>query len=242
MGIGSLFRKRAPAQDELTSEEFADEEVLYPGGYWPKTADWEVEQFQKLFPLYFGNEHLLSQALPMHAEGLSAVPRWELFDSTYKGAVEKVADQLYWRHNKCRFDDQFDFDRLKQTERTADAFALIGRQQFSSEILLVPTQFGRRHRGRSARRSGAILAQNEFGLGTFASIMLLMIYPERLKGEDDFGILCLGDEYDADSKEGFAHVPILRCYDDELNREIYLSQVKPSYASDLAGSATGFLW
>jgi len=48
------------------------------------------------------------------------------------------------------------------------------------DILVVPAQFGLRHRGRSVRRVREVMNANEFGLGVFAIGIMLLTHPERL--------------------------------------------------------------
>jgi len=219
--------------------EFEDEELLYNSFYVPERISLQVCRINELFPrIGFAAEHLAS-TLPDYAEGWSAIPRWELIAPSYGKAVEKVVERLYWQRNGRYCDEHFDFQRLRQTERSAKAFAHLEQQQPRGGILVVPTQFGWRHAGRSARRTEAVLVENEFCLGVFATCMMLLLHPERLKGEDDLRLFCSGDEYDVPSSENrFGSVPVFGFDDDD---GVYIHWSGVHSASIDYGTATGFL-
>jgi hypothetical protein len=140
------------------------------------------------------------EALPPNAEGWFAIPKWEKIAPTYNEAVQKVLDMIRQTcagnfHN--HHDGQLGPERLRQTAKTAGVFQKLGDEQKDHDILVVPAQFGIRHRGRSVRRAREVFfASNEFGLGAFASGIMILTHPERLMNYDDLWIDCSGDEYD----------------------------------------------
>src|SRR5262249_58321455 len=85
-------------------------------------------------------------------------------------------------------------DRLRQHERTITMSARLATVPGSS-LLLVPAQFGQRHRGQSIRRARARFAEHGFGLGGFAVACMLLTHPERLAQADQLYVDCPGDEY-----------------------------------------------
>lgn len=69
-------------------------------------------------------------------------------------------------------------------------------KQQPGDILIVPAQFGLRHRGRSIRRAREMFGRNEFGLDAFMVGTMLLTHPERLQHNRDLEIDCAGDAYD----------------------------------------------
>ncbi len=69
-------------------------------------------------------------------------------------------------------------------------------EQQSGDILIIPAQFGLRHRGRSIRRAREMFGRNEFGLDSYMVGTMLLTHPERLQHRSDLNIDCAGDAYD----------------------------------------------
>jgi len=104
--------------------------------------------------------------------------------------------------------------------------------------LIIPAQFGMRHRGRSIRRTRKVLELNEFGLDVFSVGCMLLTHPERLSGQpNELYVDCAGDEY---SREGDGSFTCSLCFG-RINRSIYFYAVKDSHAGNRFGSASGFL-
>ena len=66
------------------------------------------------------------------------------------------------------------------------AMDLIMAEQ-KGDILIVPGQFGMRHRGRSVRRAREAMTHPEFGFGSVAVALCSLTHPERLVSYDDLG-------------------------------------------------------
>lgn len=227
------------------SNQFADEEVesncVYPNGYKVKGITEQTNILRQLFPgVGFADEKLADQLFPPNAEGWFAIPRWQLVAKTYNEAVQKVLD-LIEKQRKGKFynyrEDRIGEQYLRQHERTAKKLQTLGNQQKGFDILVVATQFGLRHRGRSVRRAREVFMANEFGLGAFEIGCMILTHPERLQHYDDLWIDCVGDEFSPDA-DGFFHYAPDFSLDDGRVR-FHTRWV--SYADVHGGSASGFL-
>ncbi|MBU3942584.1 hypothetical protein KKA24_01220, partial [Patescibacteria group bacterium] len=191
-GVVKLIKQLA------VSNEFASEEVKsnygYLSGYQPKGI---TEQTNRLCELFLGigyaDEKLAEVALPPNAEGWFAIPRWEKIAPTYGEAVQKVLDLIKQTrngkfHNYC--EGQLGSQYLRQSQKLVKAFQKFGDEQKDFDILVVPAQFGLRHRGRSVRRAREVMNASEFGLGAFAIGIMILTHPERLQYYDDLWIDC----------------------------------------------------
>lgn len=212
------------------SNQYADEEVEsrygYLSGFKPGVMDLDrqVAALQGLFPGLGGaNQEYVERirtgtvALPNGAEKFGAVPNWkkrsDLFGGMYNEAVQKTLDQIE-KQREGRFANyrkgRLGPNRLRQSKRSEEYWNKLIEEQGNPDILIIPFQFGIRHRGRSVRRVREVISctSGEFGLGAFAVGMLLLTHPERLKHYDDLWTDCAGDEYD-DPGAGvrFGHSP-----------------------------------
>jgi hypothetical protein len=155
--------------------------------------------------------------LPRNTECPFAIPNlWKpeglpkIFGSTYSAAVQIILDKLSETHegkfvNYCK--GAIDEQHLCQSARTKKFFQELSEAQGNPDILLVPAQFGIRHRGRSVRRAREVFASNEFGLGAFAVGIMLLTHPERLQHYDDLWIDCAGDEFSPAAGGAFSESP-----------------------------------
>lgn len=246
----------ASLKDLSVSDRFKNEEVEsrygYLSGYKPKGLNEQCNQLRILFSgIGFCNQDLLAQIekgeveLPKHAEGWFAIPNWmknpKIFGATYNEALLKVLDTINQARNGkfCNYrEGQLNEKRLRQSARTQKFFAELAKAQGDPDILIVPAQFGIRHRGRSVRRAREVFLTNEFGLGAFAVGIMILTHPERLMNYDDLWIDCGGDEFDApDSDVRFGHAPYFLFHGDEV--EFDTSYVGPAH--DSYGSASGLV-
>jgi len=233
-------------KDLSVSDKFKDEEVEssygYRSGYKPKGITEQTNYLRELFPgVGYADEKLADGTLPPNAEGWFAIPRWEKIAPTYNEAVQKVLDMIKQTrggkfYNYC--DGQLGPERLRQTAKTAGVFQKLGDEQKDHDILVVPAQFGLRHRGRSVRRAREVFASGEFGLGAFAIGVMILTHPERLQHYDDLWIDCAGDEYDdPDAAVRFDHTP----YFGFCGGEVWFGAYWAGDADDVYGSASGYL-
>ena len=194
------------AENRLT-DRFKDEEVEssygYLSGYKPRGANSDlVPQTNRLRELFSGigycNQDFLDKVykgevkLSKHAEGWFATPNWmknpQIFGDTYSAAVLKVLNTLkhtlkgkLYNYREGQLDEQ----RLHQSAHSQKFWQELADAQGNPDILIVPAQFGIRHRGRSVRRAREVFLVNEFGLGAFAVGIMLLTHPDRLKHYDD---------------------------------------------------------
>jgi len=198
------------------SNQFAKEEVqsscVYPKGYRVKGITEQTNILRQLFPgIGFADEKLVEQPLPFNAEGWFAIPKWEKFAPTYGEAVEKVLAMIgskrkFYNYRKGQTDPK----HLRQHAKTMKMFQKLGDEQKNHDILVVPAQFGFRHRGRSVRRAREVFLANEFGLGSFAVGIMVLTHPERLVQWEQIHIDCAGDEFSPDADGDFSHAPLFR--------------------------------
>lgn len=216
----------ASLKELSVSNQYEDEEVEslygYLSGYKPKGLTEQCNQLRVLFPgIGFCNHDLLAQidagkvALPENAEGWFVIPNWmknqKIFGETYGEALQKVLDTISLARNG-RFvnyrEGQLDETHLRQTARTKKFFQQLAKAQGDPDILIVPAQFGIRHRSRSVRRARVVFLANECGLGAFAIGIMLLTHPERLANYDDLYIDCAGDEFSPDADGVFSAAPV----------------------------------
>lgn len=206
-----------------TPNQFADEEIessyFYPSGYKLKGIAKQVNILHQLLDISYVNinEKLVDWSLPKGAEGWFAIPRWQKVAKTYPEAVKIVLGLIkknrgLWNYRNGQIDQQ----HLKQSAKTAKMFQALGEQQKDRDILIVPCQFGLRHRGRSVRRGIEVMRANEFGLDSFSVGIMLLTHSERLQQCDDLWIDCAGDEFSYDGDSSFGQVPYFGFINDEV--------------------------
>ena len=193
-------------------KQYPDEEVEssygYLSGYTPKGITEQTNRLRELFPgIGYESVKLPEAGLPENAEGWFAIPRWEKVTPTYGQAVQKVLDLIERTRNGAFYnyrEGQLGPHQLRQSAKSVSVFQKLGQSQKDQGILVVPAQFGIRHRGRSVRRAREVMNANEVGLGAFAIGIMLLTHPERLQHYDDLWIDCAGDEFAprADSGSG----------------------------------------
>lgn len=236
----------ASLKDLSVSNKFKDEEVEskygYLLGYKPKGITEQTNRLRQLFPgIGFADEKIALGQLPKNTEGWFAIPKWQTVAPTYGEAVQKVLDMIKQTRNGAFHnyrEGQLGPDRLRQSAKTAAVFQKLGDEQKDHDILVVPAQFGLRHRGRSVRCAREVFMGNEYGLGAFAVGIMLLTHPERLMHYDDLWIDCAGDEFDnPDSDDRFDRVPFFE-FDGGRVRfgTLWFDRALDSY-----GSASGFV-
>lgn len=208
-GVTALIRQLS------ITDEFADEEVEsgfgYLSGYKPRSVVHQMITLKTIFSS-IGSFHANAavKELLAGAEGLFLIPRWRRIASTYGQAVEIVLDEL----NKARKGKFYNYrvgelgpNCFRQTAKKRKMFQKLGDEQIGHGVLVVPAQFGLRHRGRSMRRARAVMGGSECGLGAFEVGIMLLTHPDRLADIDDLWIECAGDEYAPESDGDFCDAP-----------------------------------
>lgn len=241
-------RIRAAVREFSVNSEFANEEVessrVYPYGYHGARpiAD-QLSLLYSIFPrLGFVNEKRVKQPLPSIAEGYFAIPCWEALAKTYGEAIELVFTKIKETRKAYTYRDQFGARHLRQSARSIRMWQKFAKRQKEDglpvDILVVPAQFGLRHRGKSVRRAREVFKTSEFGLGGFATGIMLLTHPERLVDIEDLGVDCAGDEFDAKADGSFAYTP--RWHISEKHGLVYSALQVESYDSDY-GSVSAVL-
>ena len=226
------------------SDQYGNEEVEtgynYPPQYRVKPLAEQIETLAKLFNLDGAKAYAYASnlpALPEGAEGWFAVPRFEAVGNTYGDAVEKVIGLIAKsRKLKNWREGQLHEHYLRQSERTQWMMAKLVEGQ-EGDILVIPAQFGFRHRGKSVRRARETFYDNEFGLSSFTVGTMLLTHPEREVEWEQLHIDCSGDEYSPDADGQFVNAPLFDWNDGGLRFYGYWT----SNADKQYGSASGFL-
>ncbi len=252
-GLGDLIAEFI--KKHRTLETYKDEEVpskyAYLSGYKPKGLTEQCNRLREIFPgIGYANLELLQQIedgkveIPNGAEGYFAIPNiWKKgipakFVGTYSEAVQKVLD-LIKKDRNGQFHNyrngQIDEAHLRQSAKSKAAFEALSEAQGNPDILIVPAQFGIRHRGRSVRRAQAVMTAGEFSLGAFAIGCMLLTHPDRLKHYDDLWIDC-GDEFSPGGGGGFSESPFFRFIDGQVKFDARYVDV----AFGVCGAASGF--
>lgn len=227
------------ALTELSStDKFKDEEVrsnyTYPPEYTGvKPIGEQVDILAKIFGLSLGytsewiEKVLPTLTLPEGADGWFAIPsldaiRKRFFPEVkddaeaYCRAVQLVHEKLGASRKFYNYrEGQITKDRLRVHTRTAHALDLIAEHQ-KGDILIVPAQFGLRHRGRSVRRAREVFTSKEFGLGAFAVGCMALTHPERFVRWEQLHTDAPGDEFAPDAVGGFSSAPLFLWYGGKL--------------------------
>lgn len=248
---GGEFQDRiiAAIKELSITNQFADEEVSssygYLSGYQPKDVVAQTNVLRELFPgIGYANQDMLAQmekgeiSLPPGAEGFFAIPHWSKVAPTYQAAVEKVLDLLAKAYGG-RFTNyrkgELGPNQLRETSKKARAMEALQQAQ-NADILLVPAQFGLRHRGRSVRRARSVMNGSEFSLGAYEIGIMLLTHPDRLQNVDDLWLDCAGDEFSPDADGDFRRAPVFEFRGGGL--KFYTRWF--SAANAYSGSASGF--
>ena len=236
--------------DVAVSAQYTDEEVLSKCGYPREYQYWPVNEQVKVLRQFFPelgsfDEQVMEEELSDDIDWF-AIPRWQKIASSYHEAVKVVLKHVYdiriGKFNDSYIEDRLSSEHLRQSDRKIQAIDLIGEHQNSHDILLIPAQFGIRHRGRSVRRVREILDSNEFGLGIYEVGIMLITHLGRLhhySKDQGKGLImdCAGDEYSAEADGKFDRVPLF-CWDASATglRIPFIDSV-----SKLCGSVTAFV-
>lgn len=188
-------------------------------------------------------DELPKHKLPEGAEGWFAIPR---IGSIYVPPFYEPK-KGYYAHDlavqelcKMRAVNIDNWEPLAQGIKTVPrtlAFLNLFLGQQDSDILVIPAQFGRRHRLTSAIKAQEKFAQNEFALDLFSVLCILLAHPGRMaKTENLLQILCAGNIW---PDEGNWYVPGVLCsrFDGKLSFFDTLSAMHVKSA----GVPTGFI-
>ncbi len=134
---------------------------------------------------------------PAWVEKFFADVPWQRIAPTYKKAIEIMLDMIK-KNSKYQFKNRFDHQSslsFQRKIRTVRAQKRLFERQKVHDVIIIPAQFGLRHRGRSARRACVCFSSREFGLNTSTVINMFLTHQERSRDDDwSLGTYCLGDE------------------------------------------------
>ena len=225
--------------------QFANEEISstygYPKGYQVRPIAEQVARLKELFPELNGaNLEIAKGELPEGAEGWFAIPRWDKLGKSYAEAFEQriipalaFAFPKFYNYRVGEVSAKY----LRQHQRTIEMYERLATEQEEYDILIVPAQFGLRHRGHSVCRAREMFVANEFGLGAFAVGCMLLANPGRLVRWEQLHIDCGGDEYDWSTGGDWACCP---CFYFLGGRVRFYARGVDVALQDF-GSASGFL-
>lgn len=247
VGIEQLLDKLS------TLDRFVDEErastYTYPPEYkGPKLIGDQIDILRTQWPSLnpdsawkYAKEVLPGLSNPLGAEGSFCNIRPNFFNNSYNDGVVEVLAAIA---SKRRFHNYRALalgpEYLRQHARTTAMLDQIGQQQ-KGDILIIPSQFGLRHRGRSVRRAREVIAVNpvEFGSCPFMVGSMALTHPERYVRWGQLHTDCPGGEYSPDADGTFSVAPFFDCSD--IRVRLYFGASRIDVASDDYGSVSGFL-
>jgi len=251
---GDEFQSRiiAGIRELSVSNQFANEEVPSNYGYFsgyqtPAPITDQIDILRSHWPnlnpdhaIRYMREVYPTLQLPSWVEGPFALIRPGFFSNLYGEELEEIFKALakarhgkFVNYRKGRLGPEY----LRQHARTISMMAKILKQQPGSDIIIVPEQFGIRHRGRSVRRTREVFVAPEFGEGAKNVGTMILTNPNRLQHYDDLWIDCAGDEYAPVADGDFSLAPYFYFY----GGEVEFAADWFDHAFSLSGSASGSL-
>lgn len=169
----------------------------YPKTYQPAS----LEEQQAILVKHFGIKHSLFPEIPLNNvptfsssggyETLFVIPHWTLLGKTYGEALQRVLEAIASTRSFVNYrDGEMEAKYLRETEAKKKAFA-----SCENNVILLPAQFGLKHRDESVETVRKNYEANEVGLGAYEVAIMLLTNPSRLQRYDDLWIDCPGDEY-----------------------------------------------
>lgn len=241
--------------DMTTPNKYADEVVsssyAYPKEYKMKPINEQIKTIATIFgvdPKEALEFIKTLPALPDGAEGWFAIPKVSVVGKIHFPAITDSAMQyceaVKLVHKKLAETRSFTNYRngeivpsqLRVHTRTAGFLEELENQQ-QGDILVIATQYGIRHKGKSVRRARETFSGNEFGLTSFILGCMALVHPERYVRWEELDTDCAGDEFSPDADGSFSRSPYFDFDDDRL--EFAASDVSSAY--DSYGSASGFV-
>ena len=200
--IKSLLMGLTISKDLYTNEE-VESNYGYPKDYKPKPPEEQLEIWKKWLPKLstdktekFIKEELPKMKLPKDAESWFVIPKWQKFGGIYNKAIDKML-KIFFKAKKGKFHNyrgkELGPDQLRETEKKKKFIAEISKNQ-PGDFIVIPAQLGLKYKGKSVRRARVLFRENEFGLGLWELLAILITHPERLTYED-LWIDCPGDQF-----------------------------------------------
>lgn len=198
------------------SKFYEDEEVLSNYGYCsgyrnPVAVTDQIDILRKHWPtlnpdkaIAYARDVYPKLPFPAWIEGPFVLIRPGFFSDKYGEELEEVLKAIKKDRNGNFANyrkNQLGPDRLRQTTPTLGRMAEIVKQQPESDLLVVPAQFGVRHRGRSVRRARSVFTTLEFGIGAKDGGTMILTNPSRLQDHNDLCLDMSGDAYNDPGSE-----------------------------------------
>jgi hypothetical protein len=241
------------------SQEYANEEVastwVYPPEYTgPAPIGEQIDKLAALFGLSLGEtmrfveQMLPTLSLPDGAEGWFAIPSVNAIAARHFKSVtnphERYCRAVLLMFEKLKESRKFynyregeiTVDRLRQHARTAMMLERIGETQ-RGDLLVIPSQFGLRHAGRSVRRGRAVYAKTEFGHGALAVGSMTLTHPKRFVRWEQLHTDCAGDGFAPEADGVFSRAPFF----DFDGGKVKFGARPVADAHDQCGTSSGFL-
>ncbi len=209
------FIEQSRRTDKYSSEEVKST-WQYPAEYAPQPIIEQVQIIHKFFPelsldltMRFINEVMPNILMP-ETPGLwfwSAFPAWEKIGNTYNEAVERILKVLastrtLYNYREGKLGSQY----LKQQDRSIVMHNALKAQQVG-DIIIVQSQFGLRHRGKSTRRAIETFLPNEVGHGWFSGASMMLTHPKREVCWEQLHTDLPGDKYSPGGDGVFSRAP-----------------------------------
>lgn len=208
---------------------------LYPRCYEPKPVLEQAEIIQSFTGIklnYSRLEDIARSPLPVGAESWFVIPKQKgLYFEAMLDLIEKMREK-----NKLYPHVDLRKKSIVRAERTVKALDLIQRKQDIGDAIVIPAQFGAKHKGQSVENVQKKLAPNEFGLGAYEIGWMLLIHSGRVYKDDQLHIDCPADFYYFPKGKD----PNALSYDYQF-RWPTLGIRDPKRPSPNFGSVTGFL-
>jgi hypothetical protein len=191
----------------------------------------QVEILNEFFSgIGFVDKKIQKRMLPYGAETWFVIPRWQLFAETRSAATQKIFEMISKKERPLNW-DSIDLEEFSASTRLEAKLKEIGGEQKRYDYLVVAAQFGFLHRGQSPRRARAVFQSNEFGLGAFEVICMILTHPSRFGLAYDLYCDCPGEE----SFDGF--VPYFKV---KPNGALFCGNKPTDIYLRGSGSATAF--
>lgn len=232
--------EKLSAPDPLGAEVTSN--LGYISGYKPQSIGEQIEILRGFFPqLNYSYAEKFNQPLPSEAEGWFVIPKWKSIARNYPQALQEIIRILPSTHERLFVNilsNKLTRRHLRTAARTKNYLCKISVLQNIPDLLIIPAQFGLKHRGRSVVRVQQELAKNEFGLDTFSVATMLLTHPDRIRSYDDLWIYCIGDVFFPRKTSKFGHAPVFSL----VRVGCFELQTKDMFeAQEHYGAVTGFL-
>jgi hypothetical protein len=193
----------------------------YPKDYRRKPVERQVNILASVFDLStdetmkFVTERLPNIKLPRHAEGWFAIPSIEAVAKKHfpqvTGDIDQYRECIRFVCKKVKdtrvFSDYglgyFNHHSFMERPKSLNAFGWMGGQK--GEIIIIPAQLGMRYQGKSINDALQAFRKEEFPLGMFEVLSILLTHPKRLGIYSGLGMTCADNAISNDGVPKYPH-------------------------------------